>query len=330
MYRTAVLAMLCILPALSIAAEVPELSGPAGCQVVNMTGKEGVKPGWTGGCRDGRAEGRGILEWHDRKKKVVAHYDGDIKAGMMHGDGYLRLDDGTQYEGGFAEGRYQGQGTLLNIMGRYDGEFVNGCPNGKGKMVYAMGGRYDGQWQCGQFHGAGTAVYPSGRTVTTQWVDGIRADLVPIAEDDPKHKIRSSMPLRGSKLRWDIATGTVPFAKGYAEMSEAEKKEVNSWFPLVDDGDEPPYPLKGTKPIYELLAEALSVIEEDSSGKLMMYVDIDAEGKPTRASVFTTPNKVMANFAMTVVLQQKFKPGICAGKPCATRFPFCIIFSYKD
>ncbi|MFD2365022.1 hypothetical protein [Pseudoduganella sp. GCM10020061] len=331
MYRRALLALFFLFPAMSYAADTPELSGADGCRVVNSTGHAGARATWTGGCRDGYAEGRGTLTWHDRRKKLVAQYEGGIKAGLMHGDGYLRLSDGSQYEGGFAEGRYHGKGTLLSMHGRYDGDFVAGSRTGKGKMVFAMGGRYEGQWLDGEFHGTGTALYPSGRTVTAEWVKGMRADLAALPELDPTHKIRSDKPLHGSRMRWNIASGgTVPFAKTYADMSESEQKEVRSWFPLIDDGDEPAYPLKGTKPIYTLFAEGLSVIEEDSEGMLTMYVDIDAEGNPTKASVFATPNKDIANFAMMVVLKHKFKPAICAGKPCASKYPFSIMFSYQD
>lgn len=182
------MALLCLLPVLSLAADSRELAGRDGCRMDNTTGRDDVKPTWSGACRDGLADGRGILEWHDPTNKVVSHYEGELKAGQLHGDGYLRLDDGTQYEGGFAEGKVHGKGTLLDMSGRYDGEFSGGVHSGHGKIVFELGGRYSGQWLDGVFHGTGTAVYPSGREVTTQWVNGVRADLVVPTSERPKYR----------------------------------------------------------------------------------------------------------------------------------------------
>lgn len=329
MFRHAAVAMLCLASAICLATDIPELAGADGCRVVNKTGKDGAKATWNGPCRDGLADGRGILEWHDRKTKLIARYEGDMKAGLMHGDGYLKLDNATEYSGGFSAGRYHGTGTLVDMRGRYDGEFADGRRDGHGKMNFAMGGRYEGQWRDGRFHGTGTALYPSGRQVTTEWVDGIRADLAPPPVRDPKHTIRSERPAPGSRLYWDrVKGGAVPFAKTYAEMSEAEKQEVHSWFPLIDDGDEPPYPLKGTKSIYKLFSDGVNLVEDKSEGILTMYVDVDAQGNPTTASVFSTPGRDIARFAMMVVLKHQFKPAICGGKPCAMKFPFSIRISY--
>lgn len=331
MNRFAATAMLCLLPSLAMAAKTPELSGPEDCRVVNTTGKDGVKATWNGACRDGRAEGRGILEWHDRRKKVVLHFDGDVKAGLMHGDGYQRRDDGSQYEGDFAEGRFHGNGTLVDMDGRYDGQFAGGKRNGRGKMVYAVGGTYDGQWRDDKFNGTGTAVYPSGRSVTTEWVKGVRSDLAAAPLAAPKYKVKSTTSETGSRIRGDVVThGTVPFEKTYSEMSEVEKRTINAAFPLIDDGDEPPYPLKGTKPIFTMLSEGLAGAGNDVDGVLKMLVEVDAEGRPTKASAFKAPRPDVANFAMSVVLSHKFKPAICAGKPCAMKFPFTMKFVYAD
>lgn len=328
MYRASAMALLCLVPALSMAADTRELSGPDGCRIVNTTNRDGAKPTWNGGCRDGLADGRGILEWHDRKKRLLSHFEGDIKAGLRHGHGSLRLDDGDQYEGGFLEGRYHGNGTLINMQGRYEGEFARGRQSGRGKMVYVMGGRYEGQWLAGKFHGAGTAVYPSGREVSTEWIRGVRADLAAPPPAAPAFfRVRPSTPAYGSRIYSDRAAhNAVPLRKTYSKMSAAEKKAVNSWFSLIDDGDEPPYPINGLMPVYTTISEGQSAVREDVEGPLNMYVDVDAQGNPTGASVFAAPNKEIANFAILEMLKHKFKPAICAGKPCAMKFPLSINF----
>jgi hypothetical protein len=320
MYRAAAMAMLFLLPTLSIAAKTPDLSGAEGCRLVNTTGQAGAKATWKGACRDGRAEGRGIVEWHNWKNQLLVHFDGDIKAGLMHGDGYQRLEDGTQYEGNFAEGVFHGAGTLVNMLGRYDGQFAGGKRNGRGKMVYLTGSRYDGQWLDGTYHGTGTALYPSGREVTAEWVNGIRADLVRPPPPDTKYAL--TVKNRGSKSYSDIAYGdNVPFEKSYSEMSEADKQLIHSAFALIDDGDEPPYPLEGKKPLYVMFREGLKHINNYKEGSLTVYAHVDAQGNPTKATVLTAPTDDLANLAMVIVLKQKFKPALCAGKPCGMKFP---------
>lgn len=323
------MAMLCLVPVLSMAADTRELSGPEDCRVVNTTKMDRVKPTWDGGCQDGFAEGRGILEWHDRNQKLISRFEGDMKAGLRHGHGSLQLNDGNRYEGGFLDGRYHGKGTLVTMKGRYDGEFAYGARNGHGKMIYSMGGRYEGQWLGGCFHGAGTAVYVSGREVSTEWIECERVDLAaPPPPPRAFFRTRQSTPAYGSRIYSDRdAEGTIPLRKTYAKMSVAEKRTINSWYPLIDDGDEPPYPLYGLMPIYTRIGEGSHIVGEESEGPLKLYVDVDAQGNPTAASVFATPNKQLADYALVEVLKHKFKPAVCAGKPCAMKFPVVLYFA---
>jgi hypothetical protein len=114
-------------------------------------------------------------------------------------------------------------------------------------------------------------------------------------------------------------------------LNEDEKRQVHAWFPLIDDGDEPPYPLNGTKSIYTMIADwAAYVNDDDVTGTMAMYVEIDAQGNPAKAFVFKAPNKNIANYVIRTVFKHKFKPATCAGKPCAMKFPFSINFTDKS
>ncbi len=42
----------------------------------------------------------------------------------------------------------------------YDGEWLNGKPNGFGKCVYESGGSYEGDWVNGERHGNGKMSWP--------------------------------------------------------------------------------------------------------------------------------------------------------------------------
>lgn len=331
MYRSAATAVLCLVPVLSMAADTRELSGPEGCRIVNTNKIDRVKPTWSGDCRDGLAEGRGILEWHDKNRKLISRFEGDIKAGLRHGQGSLWLDEGNRYEGGFLEGRYHGTGTLVTIQGRYEGEFLHGKRSGYGKMVYVTGGRYEGQWLAGCFDGAGTAVYASGREVSTEWIKCKRADLAaPPPAPGAFFRVRPSTPAYGSNIYTDPTLDTtIPLRRTYSKMSAEEKRKLHSWFPLIDEGDEPPYPLYGLMPISTRIAEGRSVVGGEWAGPLNIYVDVDAQGNPTGVSVFATPNKEIADYAVAEALKHKFKPAVCAGKPCAMKFPLLLHFGYS-
>jgi hypothetical protein len=44
-------------------------------------------------------------------------------------------------------------------------------------------------------------------------------------------------------------------------------------------------------------------------------------------TLFGAPDAAMSRFATQVLMEQKFKPALCAGVPCAMGFPFSVSFS---
>lgn len=316
----AAVSLLLVTSAASGADNAMGYGGAPDCRVAVPGNVRGAVATWTGACKDGFASGAGAIEWH-RDGKRLARYEGDVKLGFADGKGYLVRDiDGTRYEGDFLLGAFHGTGTLLTMLGRYDGQFHNGKPNGHGKMIFALGGEYDGEWRNSKFNGTGTARYPSGRVVTAEWVDGIRSDLAPLPEKERKHYVKADSAVGGSRLRRTVVSGgVVPFSKSYENMSEDEQRTIESMYPLLDDGDEPPYPEGGTKAMYSLMAKGTGAFR--SEGTLTMLVEVGADGMPTQAMVYSTPDKKIAEFAMWVMMKQKFKPGTCGGKPCTMKFP---------
>ena len=71
--------------------------------------------------------------------------------------------DGRHYEGGYLDGRYDGQGKLIYPDGCcYEGEFRNGCIEGQGRSTYPNGEYYEGGFHNDEFHGRGIYHYPNG------------------------------------------------------------------------------------------------------------------------------------------------------------------------
>ena len=70
---------------------------------------------WEGNFVDGSLEGRGkATEWRGT-------YEGEFKSWQFHGRGKLRLTNGDLYEGAFANGVYEGKGTLTYAKPKPDG-----------------------------------------------------------------------------------------------------------------------------------------------------------------------------------------------------------------
>lgn len=88
---------------------------------------------WTGGCKDGLADGNdGILHI------------------MLNG----KLSE--RYIGDYRKGKKNGHGTYVWAnRDRYEGEWQDDLQNGKGTMIFGEGGRYVGQWKDGKPEGQG-------------------------------------------------------------------------------------------------------------------------------------------------------------------------------
>ncbi len=56
----------------------------------------------------------------------------------------------------------QGKQTINWLGGKYQGETVQGIPNGKGRFLLPNGTKYDGEWAEGKPDGRGIVIYPSG------------------------------------------------------------------------------------------------------------------------------------------------------------------------
>lgn len=61
---------------------------------------------WNGPCVDGRAHGRGVLEWF-RDGVVFVHYEGEMSAGRMIGHGVMMTPQGIRYDGTWDDGVFE-------------------------------------------------------------------------------------------------------------------------------------------------------------------------------------------------------------------------------
>jgi hypothetical protein len=120
-----------------------------GCKIANPFPQPGETVTWSGGCKDGLADGEGMMQWFIDGKPL------------------------DMYEGTVKEGWAEGKGTLIREGGRYSGDWKRSMQDGNGRFDAPDGSWYEGQWKEGQPHGSGQYQTPDGRLITGTWVDGV-------------------------------------------------------------------------------------------------------------------------------------------------------------
>jgi hypothetical protein len=58
---------------------------------------------WTGGCKNGHADGEGTLVWL-KNGREIAHYQVELRDGRANGQGVEIFADGRRNEGEFRDG----------------------------------------------------------------------------------------------------------------------------------------------------------------------------------------------------------------------------------
>jgi outer membrane biosynthesis protein TonB len=87
---------------------------------------------------------------------------------------------------------------------------------------------------------------------------------------------------------------------------------------MLADGDDPPYPSNGAAHVIRLLSKAAEKLS--NSGHLELTVLVDSKGKAQSVEIIASPSKALAMVAAKTVIDEKFKPAVCGGQPCAMVF----------
>jgi hypothetical protein len=306
------------------AAQQEVLIGKDGCSVVNLHPAENQSITWTGGCKDGYADGDGVLEWLI-DGEVREHYQGTLVKGKQEGLGFERRDDGYEYEGGFKNGLREGEGVAnLSRGDHYKGSWSHGAPNGFGKMTYATGGSYDGEWKMGRREGKASVVFAgSDKHAVLEYKDNLPAGTPPRPALEQAQYALWGGVAGIPTTRHKVVRSSLPLDKPYAELNEEQKEKFRSFYPMLEEGDEPPYPVNGQEPVFRFLMKAAGKLR--TRGFLALDVLIDAEGKAKSVTVIHSPSDDLAQLATQMVMEQKYKPAVCGGQPCAMVFPYSVM-----
>lgn len=118
-------------------------------------------------------------------------YKGYVRDGHPDGLGYMRYNNGDEYQGIWKQGKYhnigllcQGQDSILGhweegkLVGDalcrtsnfiYEGGFVDNIPTGVGILTSADGSFYSGSWMDGKRNGIGDMFFANGDTYSGDW-----------------------------------------------------------------------------------------------------------------------------------------------------------------
>jgi hypothetical protein len=138
------------LPASAVEDDVSWIADTRGCKVANTFPRPGETITWSGPCKDGFADGQGVVQWFMNGKEDD-RYEGDLRMGWAEGHGVL----------------YKAEG------GKYDGDWKHSAQDGSGRYEAPDGSWYDGQWKNGKPHGQGQYRRPDGKIFIGEWVDGV-------------------------------------------------------------------------------------------------------------------------------------------------------------
>lgn len=110
---------------------------------------------YEGDFRAGKMHGVGCLVWPDELKQFECQWESDKRKGD---GGVFRYANGDRYEGDVSETfQREGQGVMQWESGDvYTGQFQADIIEGIGKKTYNDGDFYEGQWVNGKAHGIGT------------------------------------------------------------------------------------------------------------------------------------------------------------------------------
>ena len=115
----------------------------------------------------------GVYDTGKNSEKYVGEYKHDKK----HGKGIQSYENGTIYEGDWANGQRNGHGVLSRALCGterqriYSGLWKNDKPTGFGLKVYDDGGVYEGEFKDGLRDGVGSMYYENGDIYLGRWFE---------------------------------------------------------------------------------------------------------------------------------------------------------------
>ncbi|AWK86729.1 MORN repeat-containing protein [Azospirillum thermophilum] len=137
-----------------------------GCLVWDLYPDPRKSVSWDGPCKDGYADGQGVLSWFT-DGKLQGRQSAGFVAGRAQGDGEVQWENGRRFTGSFRDGVAEGRGSFTWPDGRrYDGEWAGDHRTGHGTLTLGNGDRYVGRFERNRPTGEGEYVTAGGARFT--------------------------------------------------------------------------------------------------------------------------------------------------------------------
>ena len=140
----------------------------------------GLRFTWSGDCRNGKAVGIGKQTYPSGDTYVGRLVDGRRNGfGVAYGVATGRLAADGRYEGQFKNDKPDGKGIFSWYLTgrRYNGEWKDGKQDGHGDYTASDGSRYEGEWQNGMPNGQGLLISKTGNYYDGEWENGCFDDV---------------------------------------------------------------------------------------------------------------------------------------------------------
>jgi hypothetical protein len=303
---------------------------------------------WNGACKDGFADGTGVLEWTTKdgstrriegkfaRGAVIGEgklkagdkftYVGSMTDGVPDGEGYLHFANALRYEGGITMMRREGKGVQIYPNGdTYQGEFHADRPNGQGRLTFALGGMIEGAFRDGHpLDGAKITYAGSGRTGT---FDAAARKTTQAVKPENKFRQHQSEPDTGTLLAKTEVTSALPTNVGWSGLTPEQQDIVRSRYPALEPGDEPPYPLNGTVEFNRVTVAAAG--QYNARGLLRLHVLVGADGKAKEVRKVGSFDEDVIRYVASAAMALRYKPAVCHGQPCEMLFPFAMEITHR-
>lgn len=124
----------------------------------------------------------------------------------------------------------------------------------------------------------------------------------------------------GSYIPRNMTVTDYPIDVSYADLTPEQRASWKSQYLSMPADDEPPFPVAGIKRTMKAVLKAAQ--HTDSAGEIDAVVVVRDDGVPDSVTILKAPTPQLGTFVAQALMLEKFKPAICAGKPCAMEFPF--------
>lgn len=137
----------------------------------------------------------------------------------------------------------------------------------------------------------------------------------------PTYSLRAPASVHdGAIPRYLTRASLIPLHKRYAELTAEERATLKrNWEPMPED-DEPPFPLRGLRPVHAAMARVQQHLLVE--GEVLLIASVNSAGEVTEVKAVGGPSPDLINAAASVLFDTKFKPAVCGGQPCAMQYPF--------